>query len=716
MGMRYRPIALVLAALYFVAPAAALAQGPDTVIRFEGDDPVALAADELTHHRERGLVTAVGNVEITQGNRVLRADKIVYDIAADRMSASGNIVMVDPDGGTIRADTAEVSRDFKDGAMQEIRLRFRDNSRFDGAAARQIGGTRTEIDEASYTTCPVCEESPARSPAWRIRAGKVVRDTDDKTVTYRDAVLELWGVPVLYTPYFSHADIGVKRQTGLLVPTFGRDHELGVTARIPVFWAIAPDKDATITPILTEKEGVVGLAEYRQRFPGGALRIAGSITRGSTETEANATRGHLDADIDYHLDHRWRTGMTVRLASDDTYLGRYDFSDEKTLTSNFFVEGFFERNYVAANLYRFQGLRPSDDPATIPLVIPELDFNFLGARDRLGGRIGVDANLRGLVREVGADSARLSLNAGWQLPYISRGGQRIDLFARVQADGYLVDGMAHPDDPEITLSGFEGRFFPQVGVDWRYPLVRYADGFAQIVEPIFGIVAAPRGGNPDGIPNEDSLNLGLDDTNVFDRSRATGLDLVEDGQRIYYGVQGWLFGGDGVTANAFLGQSLRLGGTDLFPSGAGLDGDLSDFVGRLDLRIDDRVRLLYRFRYDHAEFASLRDEIGLDAGSNAFRVSANYLSVDEQAPPLSFGKRREINFGLRTRITDSATFRGEIQRDLRHDRSLWYRSEIGYRHDCFDLSFSYKRTLTSDRDILPNDSFLVRFRLTGPGA
>ena len=680
------------------------------------DRPIAFRADQLTHSRSGDVITARGNVEIARDGLVLRADKVVYDKAADRMSAVGNVVLTDPSGDRFYADSVEVSGDLKDGVAEGIRVELRDASRLESAGGRRIDGTRTELDKASYTTCPSCEDDPDRPLPWRIRAQKVIRDSEQETITYRDAVLEVWGVPILYTPYFQQPDAGVRRKSGLLVPSMGSDGELGLIARLPVFWEIAPDKDVTFTPILTEKEGGVGLVEYRQRFRGGSFKAEGSVTSASTETEYRAVRGHFDAGIDYDINDRWRTGATVNFASDDTYLGRYDFSDDRTLTSNVFLEGFMGRSYVSANLYRFQGLRPTDDAKRIPLVVPELDFSFVSARDRLGGRTSVDANLRTLERSMGDDTVRASLNTGWQLPYTSPRGQRLNLFARLQTDGYWIDGETDRQGPGEESADVTGRVFPQAGLDWRFPLVRHGARFSQVVEPIMGVVVSPRDGNPDKIPNEDSLDLELDDTNIFGRSRTTGLDLVEDGKRFYYGIQGRLLGHRRIEANGFLGQSYRFGGSELFPSGAGLDKDLSDIVGRVEFHYGSYFDLLYRFRYDYEEFKSRRDEVGTAFGPDDFKISANYLFVDSQPSPMAFRDRREINLGLDARVTERVALKGETQRDIEAGRYLWHRGEIGYRADCYRVKFSFERSLTQDRDIRPTNKFLLWVSLTGPVA
>src|SRR3546814_456106 len=111
---------------------------------------------------------------------------------------------------------------------------------------------------AVYSPCALCERDPTRPPLWQIKAGEVVHDETQKEIVYKDAVLEMWGVPVMYAPYFFHADPSVKQKTGFLTPTLGSDSDLGWLAHIPFHIAIAPNQDATLTPIFMSKEGVIG--------------------------------------------------------------------------------------------------------------------------------------------------------------------------------------------------------------------------------------------------------------------------------------------------------------------------------------------------------------------------------------------------------------------------------------------------------------------------
>src|SRR3546814_15641249 len=87
----------------------------------------------------------------------------------------------------------------------------------------------------------------------------------------------MWGVPVMYAPYFFHADPSVKQKTGFLTPTLGSDSDLGWLAHIPFHIAIAPNQDATLTPIFMSKEGVIGAGEYRYLSDRGRIELEGSV-------------------------------------------------------------------------------------------------------------------------------------------------------------------------------------------------------------------------------------------------------------------------------------------------------------------------------------------------------------------------------------------------------------------------------------------------------
>src|SRR6185312_1382517 len=110
----------------------------------------------------------------------------------------------------------------------------------------------------------------------QIKAAKVMHDSQTKEIYFRDMVLEMWGIPVFYTPYFSAPDPTVKRRTGILPPELSLSSRFGTSVVLPYYWALSDSQDMTIAPHLTTKGGQGLNLEYRQRFDTGSLSLAGT--------------------------------------------------------------------------------------------------------------------------------------------------------------------------------------------------------------------------------------------------------------------------------------------------------------------------------------------------------------------------------------------------------------------------------------------------------
>ncbi|MHA1566512.1 MAG: LptA/OstA family protein, partial [Alphaproteobacteria bacterium] len=93
------------------------------------EQPVLITADELSSNDELGLVTASGNVELSQAGRVLMADTVTLNRKTNVVSASGNVVILEPSGEVIFAEYAELTDDLKEGFARAISMRLQDDAR-----------------------------------------------------------------------------------------------------------------------------------------------------------------------------------------------------------------------------------------------------------------------------------------------------------------------------------------------------------------------------------------------------------------------------------------------------------------------------------------------------------------------------------------------------------------------------------------------------------
>jgi LPS-assembly protein len=683
------------------------------------ESPVLLTAEQISYDQDTGIVSASGKVELNQGERVLLADRVTYDERSDRVTASGEVVLMEPSGTVLFADRVELEDEFKNGVVEGIRMLFADDTRLAAVGARRSDGDRTELAKAVFSPCELCADNPQRPPLWQIKANRVVHQQRAQRVDYYDAWLEVLGVPVFYTPFFTHPDPTVKRKTGFLTPDFGTSSILGFTARTPFYFNIAPDKDATITPLFTSDEGVALFAEYRQRLSKGQFQFDGSVTRpdargpNGERLPGSETRGHLFGSGRFDIDRTWRWGFDLQRASDDTYLRRYDVSHADTLTSNLFVEGFRGRNYAAANIHSFQGLRPEDDFGLTPIVWPMVEYSFVGQPARLGGRYNLDLSAMQLTRSEGSDSRRLSLAGGWRLPYTAPAGDVYSLTLSLRGDLYLVDAVVDPAAPGAgTFSGVTGRFRPLAAFDWRYPLVRNEGAIRQIVEPIASFVVSPFGGNPSEIPNEDSVSFEFDDTNLFSYDRFPGLDRVEDGVRLNLGLKAGVHGSRGGSSTIFVGQTFRAGDGDTFAERTGLDSTRSDYVGRLTISPTPWLDYVHRFRLDRNDFGFQRNEIDLALGPPTWRLNVGFVSLSSDLSAAEATTRREVRASGFARLGENWSAQASWRRDL-GDGGGNISAAFGllYEDECIRFSAGVRRNFTRDRDVEPSTSINIRVSL-----
>ena len=578
--------------------------------------PILIGAEQITYDENLGEVTASGNVELTQNDRVVVADSVSYNLRSNVVTASGNVSMVEPNGDVVFANFVELTDDLREGFILDIRILMSDRSRLAAASGYRVGGNRSVLKSGVFSPCELCREDPTRAPLWQIKAFEIEHDQAAQVIRYRDAWMEIFGIPVLYTPYLEHPDPTVERKSGFLAPTFGASETLGTTYQQPYFLVIAPDKDLTVSPIVTAKQGVALAGQYRQLFTKGEIDLLASGTIADREKsdgsiETNALRGHIDSTARFDIDDHWRWGVDVQRTIDDTYLRVYNFSSEQDLTSRAFLEGFNGRNYLSVNNYLYQGLRSTDRNDELPVIHPLAEYSYMSDPGVAGGKYTLDASLLALTRSSGRDSRRISVGLGWDLPYTGPAGDVYNLVARVQGDGYWVNDVdpnsdaVNPSGP--TESGLTGRVFPQLALQWRYPWVRHSGTTHQVIEPIAQVVLAPNGSNPGKIPNEDSPDFEFDDTNLCSLSRFTGVDRVDPGSRVDYGLK-WTVTGDGSGwASAFIGQSYRLHKDSVFEQGSGVEDNLSDIVGRIDIKPTYALDLRYRFRLDKDDLTARRN-------------------------------------------------------------------------------------------------------------
>jgi LPS-assembly protein len=702
------------------------------------NDDINVIADEFGHDDELGISVARGHVEILTDGTIIKADVVTYNERTKRITAAGNVAILDPDGDTQFATYADVTDDVKEGSLQNFRMLMKDNARLAANSAERVDQNTKEIlHKGVYTPCEPCAKDPSRAPLWQVKAYEAVRDKVAKTVTYRDAWLEMFGVPVFYTPWFRHPDFGVDRQTGFLSPSIHFSSESGVQVSTPYYVVLGPDKDATFTPIfrfggdIEDDPGAVGVVEYRQRVRDGFFRLEGSgtvedrLSEELNESERHKLddemRGHVEGEGLFNINDDWRAGFDFKATSDKKYLKRWHLGSRDILTDTAYVEGFFGRSYAEAQAYAFQTTKMNLQGDQLPIIAPMLDYRYMSEPGIAGAYWGLDSNFMNLRRIDGREVVRIAAEPYWTLPYTSSFGDIYRLTFSMPTTIHKVhdvDPNSNDIDPNgvDNFDGTEVRAVPKATFDWRYPFVRATPTFTQVFEPMFQLVAAPDTGNTTKVPNEDSRTFELDDTNVFLSDRFAGWDRADTGSRVTYGAQwsGYLPANGFV--NAFLGQSFQFDHDDNDESreSAGITDDLTDLVGRLAVQPGNGVNLSYRFRFDVEETSFQRHEARASYGNEHFVLAASYAFINSEGT--EFADREQVSAYAGVNLSDYWSVNASSAYDLEENELLSIGGGLHYLDECFELTLTSTYTPAGDTEETEGDFaffFSVNFKNLG---
>ncbi|MEO9969485.1 MAG: LPS assembly protein LptD [Hyphomonadaceae bacterium] len=707
------------ACMFALAAPIAIAQEQEKVI---------LEADDISEEEDSNIIVATGSVEATYGGRVLRADRLVYDRRTGKVRASGNVVILDDEGTQQFADEVEVNERLDDGFAVGFSTRLPAGGvATANSAVRQPNGINA-LDQAVYTACEVCEAEGKR-PTWALRARRAILNENNDIISYRDAVLEIAGLPVFYLPYFFHPDPSAGRRSGFLVPNIGVSSRLGATYEQPYYKVLSNSSDITITPRFYSRVRPLLEAEYRKQFWSGYLNATGSITYES-DFDGNGNRfgeeevrGHIFADGEFEINDTWEWGFGAERASDDLFTRRYSIEGSevsrglfdgqpRTLLSQLYAVGQTDNFYADASLLFFQDLQASnpntaEPPIATPLVYADRLFD-LGkyGRSSITASAAVLSRDRadGITPDINPDSRRVSIGADWSLTRVLPGGFVAEPFAEVRGDFYDLDAQA-------SGQGSVSRAVGSVGAKLSWPLLKQGKYADILIEPtILGAWGLSDTNDP-AIPIEDSELFEFDETRLFESNGFSNFDLYEGDGKLSVGVTTSARFKNGWSIDAIAGRRWRSEVDEAFNVATNLDGKSSDWVGSVSTDFGRRLRLETRVRLDGDDFTLNR--IDAKASTRFWRLSASarYFRIDEDIRPDITVPDEGIDISARFRLHKNFSLSYRQLRDFTDERDLNRSVGIAYTDDCSRFEIIYQRNESIDRTIGQTDTVLFRFSL-----
>lgn len=466
-------------------------------------------------------------VELVRNKLSLRADHLSYDEPADSARAFGDVHLWDSDllwrGQRAQFDLGNALYKLEGGEYWLLGSPGR------GAAQSIVAKSKTHmtvLKGVDYTTCPAGNE------AWKFSATRIRLDHDAERGYATNALLKVRGVPVFYFPYASFPLTG-KRKSGFLIPTLGSSSTEGFETRIPYYFNIAPNQDATLSPHWMSRRGLMLEGEYRYLGPDikSSLRVSylpDDPLKGGNDRSSVSLR-HEQYFDDYH----GRVYALLQNVSDSRYFE--DFGGSLSLSSQRYLDRRIESTYrrdryaVSALLQAFQSIDETIPDALLPYRrLPQIIARTTFPMRHLQPHFQMVGDFTYFSRADSVSGERVSLEPTVALPFIKPW-----LFVRPAL------GLRRTD---YFLSDYEGRFpsnpsrmAPVFTTDAQFFAERrfeFADTrLLQTLEPRAYYVNIPKVGQDD-IPVFDSGLYDFSFANLFRENRFSGRDRLGDANQL----------------------------------------------------------------------------------------------------------------------------------------------------------------------------------------
>ncbi len=316
-------------------------QPPNSEVNFD--------ASEVQFDRDSNIVKGSKGVLISGNGLQAQAEQGSLNLTTKDAKLEGQVVISDANGRVL-AEHAELNVESETGSFSNTRFELEETGFVVNAEkAKRLSETEYEITDGRLTTCQCdSENGDDESVPWQIKTGRCHITQEGYAHAY-DSSLEMFGVPVFYTPYFGFPAKS-ERTSGLLAPSVGYSDTEGMLLHLPTFIVIDESTDMTVTPFLESKSRVGSAVEFRKEFSResnlksrviysneslrgddlqGTVPSGYDFTKDDTPWDTNRFGGFLSQGWRSEPGAEWGSSLVsdIHLVSDDLFLREIDDSE-----------------------------------------------------------------------------------------------------------------------------------------------------------------------------------------------------------------------------------------------------------------------------------------------------------------------------------------------------------------------------------------------------
>ena len=659
----------------------------------------ATILDNITQSRYE-----IGKFSYSLNNEILKGDKIFINTKYNQPFSDRyffkSVIFNLKDQSYIAQD---INIDFKKDLFGN-----RDNDpRFKGLSSSSKDGI-TVINKGIFTSC----KKNDKCPPWSIQADRITYDKNKKQIDYKNALVKIYDIPIIYFPKFFHPGPTVKRQSGFLVPHINNSNVLGSSLQIPYFYAPSENKDITFKPTLFDKNIFMFHNEYRQQNKNSFFITDLNIVDGYKSKKSNKenTLTHLFAkfqsDLDFEDFIESSLNLSFQKVNNDTYLKVFDTNivntDLKpdnfdTLASDINLNFENEKFSLSSGLTAYENLSKQNSDR-YQYVLPYYDFSTSFFDNNNFASFGFISQGDNILKDTNSLRSRMINNLDIKsYDYFLENGVKNNfnyyLKNTITAGKNNVE---YDSNPHVKLMNiFE--------IISSFPLIKETGDHVNYLDPKVSLRVNPS--NMKGYKNE---NRQINNDNLFNINRLGLIDTLESGQNLTLGLDYKKERIDNINRyfELKLGTVLRSKENNNIPSNSTLDKKYSNYFGQITNNLNENIKLNYEFSINHDLDEIQYNSLGTSFTKNNFITTFNYIEEDGEIGSTNILENiTTFNFGNKNYFT----FRTRENKEI--DLTEYYDLIYEYKNDCLVAGIKYNKTYYQDRDLEPTEDFMFSIKL-----
>ena len=622
----------------------------------------------------------------------------------DKVLASNDVQMNDYQGNVYNVKNIRYNMKTNEILGKDISLNFNNADLRSSKNEPRLKGNSffykeniTQINSGVFTTC----KKNDTCPPWVLTSEKIEHDKERKIVNYKNALLKIYNIPVLYFPKFFHPDDTVKRQSGFLIPQFSQSSNLGNYISTPYFFAISEASDLTFSPRIYDDGKSIYQGEYRNHMKNSEHIIDFSIKNKSTlspDEKNNSSTSHFFLKSIFNLDvnnfEEAKLNLKTQRTTDDDYLKTYKLRSPLIESEN--------------NLHSSINLNINREDLEIEITADAYENLNIENNDRYEY---VYPSLSVLKEISNFESGNLTLKSTGTNKQFNTNVHEKTLINDLSYESYnKISSQGLIGNYEILFKNFnskssgastyknkgENNLQSIINYQIKYPVQKSGEKFLSTLTPTMSARYSPNKSK-----NKVHEDRTIDIDNIFSINRIGFSDTVEGGQSITIGNEYALFDNKDTSKKILsvnLATSIRDVENHKMPVESTLGKKNSDIFGGIEFNTNEFIDFDYNFSLDNNLQTINSNHIKSTLSFNNFVTTFDFLEKNNKSDSNSY-----ISNSSKLTINESSSFSFKTRKNKEKDLTEYYNLIYEYRNDCLVAGIEYKKDYYSDGSLKPDE-------------